>query len=193
MAADPANVTTLCGTHEDLLIPSSCLNCTVSGLVSRTFLRPDIIGAEDFHGAVYYQELQNEDLSYQFINAIEREFETEPLVLQQPDHNVARRDKAGDKTAEVEQVQAGTGLEEVKGLAEEYGIADINLIKPGIGEATRVLLRRVPWKILVAEGGREDPSLAHILRLAEEKGVPVEEHPLTHYRACGIIKSLADA
>ena len=106
---------------------------------------------------------------------------------------MARRDKAGDKTAEVEQVQAGTGLEEVKGLAEEYGIADINLIKPGIGEATRVLLRRVPWKILVAEGGREDPSLAHILRLAEEKGVPVEEHPLTHYRACGIIKSLADA
>lgn len=193
VAADPANVTTLCGTHEDLLIPSSCLNCTVSGLVSRTFLRPDIIGAEDFHGAVYYQELQNEDLSYQFINAIEREFETEPLVLQQPDHNVARRDKAGDKTAEVEQVQAGTGLEEVKGLAEEYGIADINLIKPGIGEATRVLLRRIPWKILVAEGGREDPSLAHILRLAEEKGVPVEEHPLTHYRACGIIKSLADA
>ena len=52
VAADPANVTELCGTHEDLLIPSSCLNCTVSGLVSRTFLRDDIIGKEDFHGAV---------------------------------------------------------------------------------------------------------------------------------------------
>ena len=36
VAADPANVTALCGTHEDILIPSSCLNCTVSGLVSRT-------------------------------------------------------------------------------------------------------------------------------------------------------------
>ena len=35
--ADPANVTQLCGTKEDLLIPSSCLNCTVSGLISRTF------------------------------------------------------------------------------------------------------------------------------------------------------------
>ena len=52
--ADPANVTKLCGTHEDILIPSSCLNCTVSGLVSRTFLRDDIIGETDFHGAVYY-------------------------------------------------------------------------------------------------------------------------------------------
>lgn len=42
--ADPANVTELCGTHDDILIPSSCLNSTVSGLISRTFLRSDIIG-----------------------------------------------------------------------------------------------------------------------------------------------------
>ena len=40
--ADPANVTELCGTHEDILIPSSCLNSTVSGLVSRTFLNYEI-------------------------------------------------------------------------------------------------------------------------------------------------------
>ena len=59
--------------------------------------------------------------------------------------------------------------------------SDINLIKPGIGETTRVLLRRIPWKILVAEGERQAPSLAHIMRLAEEKNVPVEEHALIHY------------
>ncbi len=173
MAADPANVTALCGTHEDILIPSSCLNCTVSGLVSRTFLREDIIGQKDFHGAVYYGELKNEDLSYEFIEAIEKNFQESVMPEQ------------GAKE--------GTGLEEVKSLAEEYGIEDINLIKPGIGETTRVLLRRVPWKILVAEGTKTEPSLAHILRLAEEKGVPVEEHALSHYRACGIIKKLADA
>ncbi len=62
--ADPANITDLCGTHEDILIPSSCLNSTVSGLVSRTFLRDDIIGKNDFHGAVYYGELKDSDLSY---------------------------------------------------------------------------------------------------------------------------------
>ena len=72
--ADPANVTKLCGTHEDILIPSSCLNSTVSGLISRTFLRDDIIGKDDFHGAVYYGELKDEDLSYQFIEAIEKHF-----------------------------------------------------------------------------------------------------------------------
>ena len=49
--ADPARVTELYGTREDILIPSSCLNSTVSGLISRTFLRSDIIGPDDFHGA----------------------------------------------------------------------------------------------------------------------------------------------
>ena len=78
--ADPANVTELCGTHEDILIPSSCLNCTVSGLISRTFLREDIILEGDFHGAVYYEEYQNVDLSYPFIHAIEAEFELENQI-----------------------------------------------------------------------------------------------------------------
>lgn len=53
VVSDPANLTELCGTHEDILIPSSCLNATVTGLLSRTFLRSDIIGPHDFHGAAY--------------------------------------------------------------------------------------------------------------------------------------------
>ena len=77
VVADPANVTELCGTHEDILIPSSCLNSTVSGLISRTFLRDDIIGRDDFHGAVYYGELTDSDLSYDFIETIEKEFNME--------------------------------------------------------------------------------------------------------------------
>lgn len=170
--ADPANVTKLCGTHEDILIPSSCLNCTVSGLVSRTFLREDIIGKEDFHGAVYYEELQEADLSYAFLHAIEAEFQMH--------------------CPQEETCVSGQGIEEVKQIAEKFRIDDINLIKPGIGETTRVLLRRVPWKVLLNEEYGRDPALAHIIRLAEEKQVSVELYPLTHYKACGIIKKLAD-
>ncbi|MBQ3928486.1 MAG: cysteine protease StiP family protein [Clostridia bacterium] len=172
VVADPANVTELCGTHEDILIPSSCLNCTVSGLISRTFLRDDIIGENDFHGAVYYGELAQQDLSYQFIDAIERFFTPTP--------------QAADITLN------GSGMEEVRAIAEHFGIADINLIKPGIGETTRVLLRRVPWQILVNPNDRNAPELSPILRLAEEKNVPVTAYPLTHYRCCGIIRALAD-
>lgn len=171
--ADPANVTELCGTHEDILIPSSCLNSTVSGLISRTFLRDDIIGAQDFHGAVYYGELKDSDLSYEFIEAIEKHF-----TLQVPAEEAAPE---------------GLGVDEVRAIAKEFDIEDINLVKPGIGETTRVLLRRIPWKVLVDERCREDSSLRHVMRLAEEKGVPVEYYPLKHYKCCGIIKKLADA
>lgn len=172
VVSDPANLTVLCGTHEDLLIPSSCLNSTVSGLISRTFLRSDIIGETDFHGAVFYGELKEQDLSYDFIEAIEREFGKQTLTEEKP----------------VE----GQGIEEVRSLAGVFGIRDINLIKPGIGEATRVLLRRVPDRLLLRQDCRGDASLTHLLRLAGEKQVPVEYYPLRHYKACGLIRDLAD-
>lgn len=171
--ADPANVTELCGTHEDILIPSSCLNSTVSGLVSRTFLRSDIIGKDDFHGAVYYGELADSDLSYDFINAIEKEFS-----MENNDDGI---------------VIEGQGIDEVREIGKVFGVDDINLIKPGIGEATRVLLRRVPWKVLIDQRYKGNPQLGHLVRLAEEKNVPVEYYPLTHYKCCGIIKKIADA
>lgn len=185
VVADPANITELCGTHEDILIPSSCLNCTVSGLVSRTFLRDDIIGANDYHGAVYYGELEKSDLSYEFIDAIEEQFEFEP--------SADRGEYEENGNREDGEWQDDRGIDEVREIAVKYKVEDINFIKPGIGEATRVLLRRVPWKVLVDERHKNDLALAHILRLADEKGVPVEYYPLRHYKACGIIKKLADA
>lgn len=181
--ADPANVTALCGTHEDILIPSSCLNCTVSGLISRTFLRDDIIGERDFHGAVYYGELKESDLSHDFIRAIEREFS---LAGDPAEKGIGSVEPNGEGAK-------GSGMDEVREIARTFSVDDINLIKPGIGETTRVLLRRVPWKILIAEGSREDAALTHIRRLAKEKGVKTAFYPLRHYKTCGIIKKIADA
>ena len=170
--ADPANVTELCGTHDDILIPSSCLNSTVSGLISRTFLRSDIIRKDDFHGAVYYGELKDSDLSYEFIHTIENEFEMD----------VEKENKCVESS----------GIDEVKQIAKTFDIDDINLIKPGIGEATRVLLRRVPWKILIDERYKGDPQLGHLVRLAEEKNVSIQYYPMKHYKCCGIIKKMSD-
>lgn len=183
VVADPANVTELCGTHEDILIPSSCLNCTVSGLVSRTFLRDDIIGPGDFHGAVYYGELADSDLSYEFIDAIERCFEIESALAEN-----GQTQELSDRT-----VVSGHGIDEVRELAKVFDVDDINLIKPGIGETTRVLLRRVPWKVLIDERYRQNPELGHIVRLAAEKNVPIEYYPLKHYKCCGMIRKLAEA
>ena len=42
-----------------------------------------------------------------------------------------------------------SGWQSVERIQTEYGLSSINLVKPGVGETTRVLLRRVPWRILV--------------------------------------------
>ena len=169
--SDPAFIAEKCGTHDDFLIASSCLNSTVSGLLSRTFLRSDIIGENDFHGAHFYKELADEDLTYYFIDSVVSCFDTVKPV----------HDK-----------HIGTdGMQEARDICEKYGISDINLVKPSIGEATRVLLRRVPWKVLV-HSLDDYEHLGHLYQLAEEKSVELEVYPLKNYRACGLIKSLAD-
>mgnify|MGYP000143447109 CR=1 FL=1 len=86
---------------------------------------------------------------------------------------------------------AGPDWRRCTGSGADFGIRDINLIKPSIGEATRVLLRRVPWKVLV-HSLRDEAHLGHIYQLAREKGAELVEYPLENYRACGLIRDLAD-
>lgn len=172
--ADPAGVADLYGTSEDLMIPSSCLNSTVSGLLSRTFLREDVIGKEDFHGAVYYGEMKAYDRSYEFIKRVERYFDFFA------------------STTPVEK-RKSNGMEDVKQLQQIYGIKDINLIKPGIGESTRVLLRRVPDVVIINETDKASKDLQPIYRLCKEKQILIQYGHLEHYKVCGIIKNLADA
>lgn len=171
--SDPAHVAELYGTREDFLIASSCLNSTVSGLLSRTFLRRDVIGPEDFHGAVFYKELASEDQTYAFIDAIEAAFDTAALPEDSENSGIS-------------------GIDEVRKICREFNIRDVNLVKPSIGEATRVLLRRLPWKVLV-NSLEDEEHLGHLYRLAGEKGVEMVLYPLRNYKACGLIRSLADA
>ena len=172
VVADPAWLTDLCGTHEDIMIPSSCLNCTVCGLISRTFLRDDIIGITDFHGAAYYSELAAEDRTYEFIDRIQSLFRMNPPPL--PEEPPA------------------PGSMDVDILARRYNISNLNYIKPGIGETTRVLLRRVPWKVIIDEKHRESPELRHIIQLAKERNTEIEYTALKQYKCCGLIRQLAD-
>ena len=173
VVADPAGLTELCGTHEDILIASSCLNCTVCGLISRTVLREDLIGPGDFHGAVCYSELAPEDRTYEFIDAVERRFRANP-------------------EEEIRPAGRMSGTEAVRKVSEAYGITDPNYIKPGIGETTRVLLRRVPWKLLIDPDRKDSPELRHVLQLAREKGTDIEYMELGNYKCCGLIRKLSD-
>ncbi|WP_328900028.1 phosphoribosyltransferase [Streptomyces sp. NBC_00441] len=173
--ADPGGCVRTYGTREDFLIPSACLNSTVSGLISRTVLRSDLVGPDDFHGAKFYRELAGADVSGLFLDTV-----------------AARFDEVADAVdAEVKELLAADraptweGWAAVERISEEYGIHDVNLVKPGVGEATRVLLRRVPWKILARRGA--GPDLDHIRLLAEQRGVPVEEVDSLPYTCVGLI------
>ena len=59
------------------------------------------------------------------------------------------------------------GIDEVKRIVKDFKIKDINKIKPGVGETTRVLLRRVPDRVLIPQDANPK-YLQHILQLAEE-------------------------
>ncbi|WP_306313902.1 phosphoribosyltransferase [Streptomyces hydrogenans] len=173
--ADPGSCVRTYGTREDFLIPSACLNSTVSGLISRTVLRSDLVGPDDFHGAKFYRELEGADVSVAFLDAVEARFDE---VADTVDTDVKDL-LAGDRTPTWE------GWAAVERISEEYGIHDVNLVKPGVGETTRVLLRRVPWKILAKRGAGAD--LAHVRLLAEQRGVPVEEVDDLPYTCVGLI------
>ncbi|MEU1124481.1 phosphoribosyltransferase [Streptomyces sp. NPDC005899] len=174
--ADPGGCVRTYGTREDFLIPSACLNSTVSGLISRTVLRADLVGPHDFHGAKFYRELAGADVSGLFLDTVTARFdEVADAVDAEAKELIAAPDRA----------PTWEGWAAVERISEEYGIHDVNLVKPGVGETTRVLLRRVPWKILAARGAGSD--LDHVRLLAEQRGVPVEEVDGLPYTCVGLI------
>lgn len=157
--ADPAHLTNLYGTREDFLIPSACLGCIVSGLFSITILNSDVINENDFHGATYFEYLEDKDISYEFIDTIEKHFDN-PEPFYEPQ-------------------------EEQDNLPNDTNY----ILKLGIGETTRSLFYTTPLKILVRDLS-DINHIGHIIRLAQEKQVPIEEYPLKNYRACGVIKRM---
>ncbi|MFB8352068.1 phosphoribosyltransferase [Streptomyces niveus] len=173
--ADPGGCVRTYGTREDFLIPSACLNSTVSGLISRTVLRADLVGPDDFHGAKHYRELADADASGYFLDTVAARFDDVTDAVDTEVKELLSTDRA----------PTWEGWAAVERISEEYGIHDVNLVKPGVGEATRVLLRRVPWKILAKRGAGTD--LDHVRLLAEQRGVPVEEVDGLPYTCVGLI------
>lgn len=176
--SDPGYCTNLYATREDFLIPSACLNSTVSGLMSRTVLNEAFISKTDFHGAKYYKELASIDVSNLYIDTISSQFSLAEESI---------------KASESDSLFSGNeplpnykGLNDVYKIQKLFNIKNINLIKPGVGETTRVLLRRIPWKILV--DSLDNPNLKHIFKLADDRNVPIEVYKDMSYSCCGIIK-----
>jgi hypothetical protein len=169
--ADTGSCVRTFGTRNDYLIPSACLNSTVSGLVSRTVLNDDLIGPDQFHGAKFYAELAEADVSNEFLDAVSARF------------GEVRVPPVG---VDEDREPTWAGWRAVEELSVRYGINDVNLVKPGVGETTRVLLRRVPWMVLM----RRDTAagLGHLRLLADQRGVEVELVDELAYSCVGLIR-----
>ncbi len=175
VVADPAGCADLAATTEDYVIPSGLLNGIVSGLISRSVLNDDHVGAGDYHACRFMQHHAEHDLSSAFIDAIERA----SLPILNPDAFwSADKAKKAQKSCQAM----------LKQMLADNDLDDVNRIKPGIAEATRAVLRRVPHKVYVAK--MDDPEIAHLIYLANENNVPVEQADLGNYRAVTIIKTL---
>jgi len=174
--ADPGHCASIYGTRTDFLIPSAFFNSTVSGLVSRTVLNLQFMEEHDFHGAKYYKELEDVDVSNLYIDRIAAYFEQVQIEVEQQ----LQKQSASTVT--------WAGMKSVQAIQQAFNITNIHLVKPGVGETTRVLLRRVPWKILINPQHMDD--LEHILLLAQERNVPIEEYPNMSYACCGLIKEV---
>ena len=176
--SDLAGTAACAASAEDYLIPSSILNATVSGLVSRSVLN-EAIGPEDFHGCVYYEEFSPHDLSLQFANSLIAECIKQAAANGMPTVEPVDRKKVAAISAEF-----------LSATMAQHGITDVNLVKPGIGEATRVLLRRVPRLLVLRDPHCVD--VAHLKVLAQEKSVPCITDASLPYQAVSFIRSALD-
>ncbi|MFK5976870.1 MAG: cysteine protease StiP family protein [Sulfurovum sp.] len=174
VVSDIARVADYAVNGDDYLIPSSALNSTISGLVSRSILNDEYIKSGDYHGCRYYEEYAKSDLSLWFIDEVmsiiyKLEIDKKPLI--------SSDSKLNKKINE-----------DIENIQKEFGVTNINYIKPGIGESTRVLLRRVPYIVIVDD--LKSLDIEHLLVLSREKNVKVVENPNLPYRALAIIKDL---
>jgi hypothetical protein len=172
--ADLGGTAEVAATQEDYVIPSGILGATVSGLVSRSILNEQI-GPDDFHGCVVYDHLGSEDRSVWFLDRVSTrmaELSPKPLaVLDQTRRKAATHAYLAD-------------------LQRLHNISNINYIKPGVLEATRVMLRRVPGLLLLKSADCAD--VAHLRLLAEEKGVPIQYDADMPFNATALIKELRE-
>lgn len=170
---DLAGVAGWAASSQDYLIPSCLLNATVSGLISRTLAPRD---AQSLHGCYFYQQYAAQDCSNAFVNTLTHlalQWQQQQGLPSLPQHQP--------------QPQASRLHACLARIQQQYQVTNSHLIKPGIGEATRVLLRRQPRALLLQKP--QHPAVAHLQLLARQQGVPVVADTQLPFLAVSLIRS----
>lgn len=176
------------GSYLDYLIPSSILNSTISGLISRTILN-HLIKPNDFHGSIYYEDLKQHDLSNDFINYVMAFIQLKNKNLDLLPYLKRYHDMYDNKNNNDTFELKNKRKKFLEQLMITYHYPNMNYIKPGVNEATRVMLRRYPEKLFIQN--MNDSNVQHLVQLANEKNIEIEVVPDMPYRAVALIKGVA--
>ncbi len=173
--ADPAGCAWLSAADDDWLIPSGIMGAPVSGHISRS-----VWSDNGPHGCVHCEHLQQYECSRLLtdtVAALRRKLTGTPVVTL-PDPHEKSVLRAKSKTV-------------INTLAARYEVSDLNRLKPGIAEATRAVLRRVPEHVLVRDCTEPDVEL--LVYLARQKNITITQagDALGQYRAVTIIKKVS--
>jgi hypothetical protein len=179
--ADPAGRAEFAASREDWLIPSGIMGAVVSGLVSRTIVDESAMRGETLHACKVWTHLADHDLSRSYVDAIdERIVSFGPGGPGRPDEGIPDASIAEAVSRRV-----------VADVMLRSGVDDPNRVKPGIAEATRAVLRRVPDHVFVRDAS--DGDVSALIHLSLEAGVPVVEDAdlCGPYRAITVIRKVA--
>lgn len=173
--ADPCGIAWLAASNDDWLIPFGIMGAPVSGLISRS-----IWTSEGLHGCILCDHLKQFECSRHLVDTVADcrkllDVNTISSCIQNSAHSKHLKSLS-------EKI--------ISSLAAEYTISSVNRIKPGIAEATRAVLRRVPEHVLV--NSIDDPDVALLVYLAHEKNITITEvgDRIGQYRAITIIKKV---
>lgn len=173
--ADPGGCAWLSASNDDWLIPFGIMGAPVSGLISRS-----VWSSSGLHGCVVCEHLREYECGRMLVDAVTRyRARLTPSQLPAlPDCGAHTVDRAQQSRSVIAR------------LAERYDVDNLNRLKPGIAEATRAVLRRMPEHVFVRSA--DDPDVALLVGLAQEKNIAVTAlgDQLGPYRAVTIIKKV---
>ncbi|MBB1126736.1 hypothetical protein HUK38_10920, partial [Thiospirillum jenense] len=144
-------------TDADCLIPTCLLNATVAGLISRSVAAPDH-PSDALHTCVTYPQFAAQDVSRWWINVTDQAVTQLVAGGYQPNATPVDPQRGRERIGE-----------QLANLTAQCDISDLHRVKIGLGEATRVLQRRLPERVLVRDPASAD--LDHLRYLAQRRAV----------------------
>lgn len=165
--SDTGRISPFYGTRKDILLPNSCLNAVLSGLISSVYYDDSKYHPSEFFGGIYMEHLEKCDMTNRLLDEISACFCS-----------------ASPNEANIDKPEYVT--ETMKQMAADLDVADVRKIRPGYGETLRALLRSKVKKLVLAAPENEQNSA--LIAIAKEKKILIVKYDKNEYCCAAILQ-----